>query len=254
MGLWHLIPSVSLGRADAYCSQGKLCSPKGATPFPHKIPNNTWPLWMLAVGKSEAFSYHKAIGLTPSLNLGGAGVEERTESQDTGHAGAAGSPSHLEPRQLWGGGAKEEGSPRHFQIYWLLSSPCSVLGLASCSEVSGYDLLPLPSELTTSDALRDLLCFLQMYWKCPHRIDTQKTPSLSPVSIPHVCRAENAGFPATMSNLSCNHEQVTLFLPTPLISPSLNFTGLLWALNEMNVSTQKVQSLHGSYLLLSSWL
>ena len=64
---------------------------------------------MLAVGKSEVFSHHKAIDSLPSLNLGGAGVGERTESQDTGHAGASGSPSHLQPRQLWGWGAKRKG-------------------------------------------------------------------------------------------------------------------------------------------------
>ena len=206
------------------------------------VPNNTWPLWMLAMGKSEVFFYHKAIDSLPSLNLGGAGVEERTESQDTGHAGAAGSPSHLEPRQLWGGGQRGRVT-QALQIYWLLSSPCSVLGLASCSEVSGYDLLPLYLSWLTSDAKRFTVLPSKCTESVPHRIDTQKTPRPQPSVYPPCLQSWECRL------LSCNHEQPLLqpwasyfISPNPLISPSLNFTGLLWALNEMNVSTQKVSS------------
>lgn len=73
------------------------------------------------MGKSEVFSHHKATDSLPSLNLGGAGVEERTESQDTGRAGASGSPSHLEPGQLWGGGEEKE-SPEHFRLLTVVLS------------------------------------------------------------------------------------------------------------------------------------
>lgn len=82
-----------------------------------------------------------------------------------------------------------------------------------------------------------------MYWKCPSS-DRCRTPRPQPSVYPPMSaelRMQASLLQPWATPLSQPSKQSYFISPNPLISPSLNFTGC-WALNEMNVSTQKVSS------------
>lgn len=133
MGLWHLIPSVSLGRADHHPGAWrKTVQSQRCNSFPQaEVPNNTWPLWICVA--SDQSQYLPTTGLDSSLpwtweELGWKRTVPRhrpcwsrrlTEPQ--------------EPRQLWGGG-QGKGHPGTSDLLTVVLSMFSPW-VASCSEV-----------------------------------------------------------------------------------------------------------------------